>query len=1266
MKNNHEIVQELKEEEKQGRLFSTTKESSKNSTSAHPAQNNTSNQNLDHKCFKNFFENAPIYEYMVSPEGTILEINKTALTNLGYKKEELIGKHLTAIYAPESHEKMKTLLSKWKETGEIDNEEMVIATKQGEKRIVLLSASSVRGADGAILYSTSVQKDVTEINKIYDELNKNLWLQNVKLQKLNETKKTFLKTTSHELRTPITSIKGYVQMLMKKTLGEINEEQRKGLEVILRNTNRLDQVIQNILDASSLESGIMKFIPRKVNPRMLVEEITKTMEPFANKKEMTINVNLEKDLPDLMIDGERIKQVLMNLVDNAIKFSPDGSMIHIKARKEKEDVLFEVQDFGQGIPKDKQGMIFESFYQADSGDDRKFGGAGLSLALSKGIVGLHGGNIWFESTEGTGSTFLFTLPIQSICGRENTDLNDEMSLENMPEKSASLAGDSVTTNTMDEEVSGSITEYEKSTTTPKENEERYEALFNSSFELIYLHDLKGNFIDANPTALKLLGYKKEELASLNFSSLLDSGQRWKAMKALNEIKKNGRQKEPTEYRLKTKNGTFIDVETTAEIVYRDGKPYAFQGIARNITEQKQAKQILKESEDKYKRLFDSSPDLICETDEKGNVLVANSNMTKSMGVPAEKLIGKNVFDIFPGEIAEERAKIARKALEEMKNQASEDERAGQYFQNIYVPIINPNGKRTVQLIARDVTVQKTAENALQKNLTLYRGLIDTTDTGFVILDQEGKVLDANQEYVRLSGHENLSQIRGRRVAEWTADYEKEKNAEAVGKCFREGQIRNLEIDYANAQGKITPIEINATVVKVDGAPQILMLCRDITERKKAEEALQKSENRYRASIELTQLLTWTTSGNGEVVEDILTWRKFTGQSYEEVKGVGWAKVIHPDDLERTIQLWTKAVETKSTYETEYRLRRSDGVYRNFLTCGRPILKEDGGIKEWVGICIDLTDRKRVEEKIKESEAQLSNAVKIAHLGPWEYDAVNDIFTFTDSFYAIFRTTAEQVGGYTMSSADYAKRFVHPEDVSVVVLEVRKAIETDDPNFNRQLEHRIIYSNGEVGYISVRFFIVKDEKGRTVRTYGVNQDITERKKAEEALKESEEKYRNVVERASDGIVIVRDMIIKYVNPRAFNILGYDPTELIDTLMTNYVHPDELPKVVEYYKRRIADEDTPRAYESVLVHKDGRGIDVEISGRAITYQGKPADMIMVHDIVKRKKAEKELKEKIDELERFKKLTVDRELKMIELKKRIKELEENKGTGGRNENI
>ena len=196
------------------------------------------------------------------------------------------------------------------------------------------------------------------------------------------------------------------------------------------------------------------------------------------------------------------------------------------------------------------------------------------------------------------------------------------------------------------------------------------------------------------------------------------------MKALNEIKKLGRQKEPTEYRLKTKNGTFIDVETTAEIVYRDGKPYAIQGIARFITEQKQARQILKESEEKYRSLFNSSPDLIIETDEKGNIMALNQMMTKSLGAPAEKLIGKNIFNIIPGEIAEERAKIARKAFKEMKNQETYDERAGRYFHNIYVPIFHPDGNKTIQTIVRDITEKKIAEATLQESEEKFRILFD--------------------------------------------------------------------------------------------------------------------------------------------------------------------------------------------------------------------------------------------------------------------------------------------------------------------------------------------------------------------------------------------------------------------------------------------------------------------------------------------------------------------------------------------------------------
>ncbi len=119
---------------------------------------------------------------------------------------------------------------------------------------------------------------------------------------------------------------------------------------------------------------------------------------------------------------------------------------------------------------------------------------------------------------------------------------------------------------------------------------------------------------------------------------------------------------------------------------------------------------------------------------------------------------------------------------------------------------------------------------------------------------------------------------------------------------------------------------------------------------------------------------------------------------------------------------------------------------------------------------------RAEAELRTSQAQLSNAMTMAHLGPWEYDAIKDLFIFNDHFYKMFRTTAEQVGGYTMSSADYARRFLHPDDMHFVADEVNRSLETTDSNFSRQLEHRIVYPDGEIGHITVRFFIVKDNQG----------------------------------------------------------------------------------------------------------------------------------------------------------------------------------------------
>ncbi|HPT17529.1 MAG TPA: PAS domain S-box protein, partial [Kiritimatiellia bacterium] len=161
-----------------------------------------------------------------------------------------------------------------------------------------------------------------------------------------------------------------------------------------------------------------------------------------------------------------------------------------------------------------------------------------------------------------------------------------------------------------------------------------------------------------------------------------------------------------------------------------------------------------------------------------------------------------------------------------------------------------------------------------------------------------------------------------------------------------------------------------------------------------------------------------------------------------------------------------------------------------------------GLSQGLEVVIDAAER------LRESETRLSAALDMARAGYWEYDVAADVFTFNDNFYRIYKTTAAQAGGYRLSSADYARRFCHPDDAPLVAREIEAVLASADPGYNRQIEHRILCGDGSVGHVAVRFFVVKDAQGRTVKTYGVNQNVTERKQAEEKLRASLERLQDV--------------------------------------------------------------------------------------------------------------------------------------------------------------
>jgi len=221
----------------------------------------------------------------------------------------------------------------------------------------------------------------------------------------------------------------------------------------------------------------------------------------------------------------------------------------------------------------------------------------------------------------------------------------------------------------------------------------------------------------------------------------------------------------------------------------------------------------------------------------------------------------------------------------------------------------------------------------------------------------------------------------------------------------------------------------------------------------------------------------------------------------ELRSILFLPFIQKEKVLGVLILGTKS---DSRNFTEYEIELGQTV-ANQLSIGiqNARLHADVGAKN-EQLRIEIGERQKAQQALKRSETHLSNALKIARLGHWEYDVETDIFTFTDEFYTLLRTSVERIGSYEMSSAEYAETFVHPDDRHLVKEEIRKSILSNDPDFSHHVEHRITFADGEAGHIAVRYRLTKDEDGNTVRLYGANQDITEIKRSEQQVLEALEK------------------------------------------------------------------------------------------------------------------------------------------------------------------
>jgi two-component system cell cycle sensor histidine kinase/response regulator CckA len=572
---------------------------------------------------------------------------------------------------------------------------------------------------------------------------------------------------------------------------------------------------------------------------------------------------------------------------------------------------------------------------------------------------------------------------------------------------------------------------------------------------------------------------------------------------------------------KSKEQLIIELEALREWVAEARK---------ELTEHKRYEAALTESEQRFKLLYERTPIAYQSLDENGNFVEINMAWLEALGYAKEEVIGRNFSEfLHPDWAGHFKENFPRfKAIGEILG--VEFEMVKKDGSLILVSFHGKIGRdrqgrfKQTHCVFQNITEQRRQEERLRESEKRYRSVIQTAMDGFLLFDIQGRLLDVNASYCRMSGYSapelltmNVSDLEDRKTAEDVAC--------RIQKIIEQGEDR-FETRHRRKDGSIFEVEVSVQYQHTEVGRFVTFL-RDITEQKKAERELREITGRLNLATASARAGVW--DWNLQTNEMIWNDRMFElyGLTRENSPGGNevWERRLHPDDSARTIEKCRSALSGKGNFDTEFRVLRPDGSLVHIKADGLVLRNEQGQPLRMIGLNIDITERKRAEEALLETREQLKIAMDLAKLVKWEYDVKTEMFTFDEQFYSLYGTTLEREGGTLMTARDYAGKFIPPEECLVIAQEVAKALAATDPDFTNQREHRIIRADGQERHIILRYGIVRDESGSVVKLRGANQDITDLKMLEEAQHESETHLRQIIDLVPH-MIFVKDWDGKY--------------------------------------------------------------------------------------------------------------------------------------------
>ena len=611
-----------------------------------------------------------------------------------------------------------------------------------------------------------------------------------------------------------------------------------------------------------------------------------------------------------------------------------------------------------------------------------------------------------------------------------------------------------------------------------------------------------------------------------------------------------------EHRLRCKNGSYRWILNWGKISERDsnGKPIRALGLHLDINDRINTAESLRLSEERLRYALEGNSDGIWDWNLKTNTVYFSPRYYLMLGYEPDEF--EPSFEkwkelLHPDDVDKSEKEVLA-AINELKSFAVEfrlRKKDGSYcwiLERGKVAEKDKDGK-ALRLSGShtDIKERKLIEEALRNNENKISSVFRVAPIGIGVTSNR-MLLELNDYIYKMLGYASEELIgKSARIL-----YPTQEEYELVGKekykqidLFGTGTV---ETKWVCKDGRIIDILLSSTPLNLkEISGGVTFTALDITGRKRSEEALKKSQERFALAQRSANIGSWEWN----ILTGEVNWSETIEPMFGFNKGEfdrtydAFLKCIHPEDVGLVVERLNAAINKNEEYKNlEFRIVWSDGTVRWMLENGSVFRDTDEKPNRMIGIVQDITDKKKAEQTIIESERKLSETLKVAKVGYWEYYVQTDSFVFNDQYYSLHNTTAKEAGGYTMSANHFAENFVYPEDRTLVAKAIAGAVNSPDKNYEYQTEARILTVDKKPLWVTVWFKRQIDERNNTIKLIGVNQDINSRKLAEEKLKLSEENYRRFFEEDLSGVFLsTPGGKIKECNQAYVRIMEYDSIE-----------------------------------------------------------------------------------------------------------------------------